>query len=619
MFRGFQLPTQKGIELFPTVMQAPPVVRVTIDASDDWWRDNHHIADAVALQVMDQHAGELQQFVVGQRHAVALSIVEYTRVQASRPDIMITYMNHQGVEIISVVVRPEAAEGMPKTRTIDAADTWLIGTDILDWPFDWSAGASTELTLMNLAYYTPSNPEKAHGSGVYTKALKGRQYWEVEIVTLPTQTPPNLVTFLGGVDDGTWNSSLIEYLSATEQVERWPPELNTYLQPVIGVAPEGFIDLTTHQPLKAHTANMLGHGVFPIGDAGAVLRSIGVVRTSIVSGVPERNAWVPGGYYAHWVATDDPSSTFPTQDSKICDDNPVFGRNPLLEPLPEKSIFYPNNGGFGASIIGRQDTVYVCMRGGDNGGGPTHWSGTSTTWPDPGVIYYPAGNPDAGLCDTAGPTFTHGAWSIWSASGPPGNYYFVWQNASWDKPRRVGTDFWYRQHAIGSPYQDWADIVHIPSTFKTLFSPIAYYGDRLMPFYNVDGRHGVVVKGEFGNIDNLDEPSPEGTGPRRGVWTGIDLGALVKGDVVMIATDTKTRKIWFGKNGKWFSVSGALAQFQSDQYATHMDGDAEVKYYPTCSYRLGKTWVKMRFGAAQKYGPPAGFDRLGASSIDVPA
>jgi hypothetical protein len=114
-----------------------------------------------------------------------------------------------------------------------------------------------------------------------------------------------------------------------------------------------------------------------------------------------------------------------------------------------------------------------------------------------------------------------------------------------------------------------------------------------------------------GRGDNLAAIKTIGTDTGHGgVWTGVDLVSLAVNDIIMIATDCDSRKVWFGKNGTWYGPSGGAADpVGGSGNACLMDGAAgQRNYYPGASYRYGPTHLRFLFRRDQlTYAPPAGF------------
>ena len=119
-----------------------------------------------------------------------------------------------------------------------------------------------------------------------------------------------------------------------------------------------------------------------------------------------------------------------------------------------------------------------------------------------------------------------------------------------------------------------------------------------------------------------------------GQMTGVDLGALVDGDTIMIAADASEGYVWFGKNGDWYgpgdaSSSSAPVSPVSDgpangtKWAAIMDGckksatPATVSadkpaYFPAVGYRIGHFQATIIYDKSKlKYKPPAGFEVYG--------
>jgi hypothetical protein len=119
------------------------------------------------------------------------------------------------------------------------------------------------------------------------------------------------------------------------------------------------------------------------------------------------------------------------------------------------------------------------------------------------------------------------------------------------------------------------------------------------------GRGDALAAIKTAGVDN----GPSST--RSGVWTGVDLDELKQGGVVMMATDTQSRKVWFGVNGSWKGPNGGSANPAADVgHACLMDGVAGARnYFPGASIRLGPTRLRFIFERKDfNFTPPDGFD-----------
>lgn len=99
-----------------------------------------------------------------------------------------------------------------------------------------------------------------------------------------------------------------------------------------------------------------------------------------------------------------------------------------------------------------------------------------------------------------------------------------------------------------------------------------------------------------------------------GVWSGVDLGTLEIDDVLMFATDVSARKLWLGKNGKWYDTHGPT-DFTPGQpelgAALLLDGEPSQDYFPAATLRVGPSHVRFLFGEETHFAAPGGFDFYG--------
>lgn len=157
------------------------------------------------------------------------------------------------------------------------------------------------------------------------------------------------------------------------------------------------------------------------------------------------------------------------------------------------------------------------------------------------------------------------------------------------------------------------------------------------------GYHAPVFIGEAGGVLNIDvttayrwrKPRVKGLGDGTDmIWgdgnpgisasqyTGVDLGELVKGDRVMLAVDTATGKIWFGKNGRWIGPDGDADPANGHGWAAVLDtypnasnpagSEKPIKFYPSVGWRVGAMELILHYGRATKFAPPSGFKAYGA-------
>jgi len=117
------------------------------------------------------------------------------------------------------------------------------------------------------------------------------------------------------------------------------------------------------------------------------------------------------------------------------------------------------------------------------------------------------------------------------------------------------------------------------------------------------------------------------------MFSGVDLGKLEEGDVIMMATDTDTGCVWFGKNGEWYAPEdgGGLCTKTGDPangtgWAAVMDtykksasfdeSKAPENYYPAVGYRVGPFKAEIVYDSGSlKYKPPEGFQVYGQSTM----
>ena len=105
---SFQLPLQKGLDLFPQAMQAPPVTRIIVeypalpvDTDYPKWQ-----AQRQAMEMIRPLIGQLRGFIQGQRRIHSLGVIDYSWKRAVYPGIVVNWRSMAGQETIEIRVRP---------------------------------------------------------------------------------------------------------------------------------------------------------------------------------------------------------------------------------------------------------------------------------------------------------------------------------------------------------------------------------------------------------------------------------------------------------------------------------------------------------------------------------
>ena len=727
----FRHKTQQGTELFPEKVRAPPVMEITLEASDKWNALGGENINVMVRQVLDANAGEIMQFFNAQQHMHSLGVSPSSYVERELAQLRLRYENNTGAEKLIIIVKPISPN--PSVRVIQPSANFVIEVPFTGWPvagYQYSQQNPGFATNLEFGPYLPdpqfvpnsfgavdpdisdmapgtllgSNnyfstmygsvswvdgaynsdpfmtyndnggftaPWQTSGVGVLgacVRKLEGQQYWEVKIDALPSSyaTPSPITVFTsGGVYDGTFISSNVLYWDSSRQTQNWDPMLTTFFTPYIGVVSDYYID-------PGWRKNTIVYGnVAGLDPLEITARSIGVMNTSVILGSETTRTWVEGFMYyesetgyvppsvpAQYVVAPEQSQqagvlawlnqyTGPT--------NPYDPPDPpdMDLPVPWETLSTP----FGN---GRRYTVVVNQRYVLFGDVQTDvpikvsWIPTEAEIAgalDANIGAYLSTNPPPpdGLVQQRG-VFVGGHFQNepidYNGIGPmpPKNYSGV-------------TVLWSVEAIVNDPYAGMEP--GSPGTLLLGQFPFALprwrpghyhdetksmvFGDGLATpdVLNMDGSYGAagltapgkrapVIKGRYDAVgsvtasyQDLDIATTNSHGVRtNGVWTGVDLGVLQVDDVVMIATDQKTREIWFGKNGKWYDTSGPtdLQPGAKDfKAATYLDGDHTVPYYPACSVRLGPTKLVMQFGTGQKYTPPGNFTSYGAlPSITLP-
>lgn len=104
---GFQLPGRVGTDVAEQNLQAPPILRTEIKASDKWFQANGRTASDVAERIVAARAGQIHQFWQAQQQNYNAGVVKIVSRALSLPQLTIRYDAIQGTQILTLTVYPE--------------------------------------------------------------------------------------------------------------------------------------------------------------------------------------------------------------------------------------------------------------------------------------------------------------------------------------------------------------------------------------------------------------------------------------------------------------------------------------------------------------------------------
>jgi hypothetical protein len=782
---GFQLPLFVAGEIFKDVLQQPPAVYLAVDRSGMRGTD----ADTAAVGVVADQSALLASFIQGQRQQALISGLPNWSKQLDTSNMMVRYVSQQGTERIEIIVRPTYEPKKPTNgRVID------IVSDFRAWPyagaqtFDdpphiWTAfvnaGNFAEMQSMYDPAFAPADdhggepllapvvsddvhnllpkgyigrdnalaPATANGLAkplwltdiaggkAYDEKLEGKQYWEVELMRLPDAVPDGYtVTFPDAVDDGSRRQGLT-FDSRPQSYKRiFDKDLNTFFNPVIGLAPAYFLNGEDPPPPDAppptgNPANSTTNDAYYIHKIGGLdpdetkPRSIAMIRSSTKPGDLVNTGWNRTIYELHnvykvlsttsdfttrWYILYAYDHTFPVTVGVNSDLTTDVPGATLPVPMPTK-LWHPFD------MVANGDYVYIVDGVQEVRMGPPV---RVTLTPDPFLAPITGPPPGLGWPHTPGKdrllerfSWGGGNWYCIGKVGDTEQAFKLYEGAltpgSLDLRLGVVSELYPRLDRLFDPVSglfydydtgyisgeitvwpdtlltiqrlpdtdgldpdDYINVVvpapslgsvntgpitktagfHYAQTFPGIFGDMIAYDDDsgaayvAVPRHAPDGRSdstgqsAPVIKGRLDRITegrlkpshghpapfpNHNDDIPTGSGPLPGYDTGVNLGVLKVGGRVMIATDTKTRKVWFGYDGVFYGQNGPLTAKQladGEGFACLMDvapgidpatGKAYTPDYRAAAwYRYGPTWLRMHLGPSVMFQPP-GFELLG--------
>lgn len=110
-----------GAAAEPHAMQLPASVRQVIDPT--YWDNTSTLPiDVAAGVLLRQYIPDVANFIQTQRQRYSLGSVEYHRMRATAPQLVVDYINNSGQEIITVTLRPTTSVSNPTTGAFVALD-----------------------------------------------------------------------------------------------------------------------------------------------------------------------------------------------------------------------------------------------------------------------------------------------------------------------------------------------------------------------------------------------------------------------------------------------------------------------------------------------------------------
>jgi hypothetical protein len=115
----FQLPPYQDGDSFGQTMQAPPVMRLQVSASQKWYQANGDLATVAAEKILQRNMGVVTQFFRAQQHNNNIGGLPVQSTELQREDISMRYMAVQGTEILEITVYPENDNAQPAEQLVD--------------------------------------------------------------------------------------------------------------------------------------------------------------------------------------------------------------------------------------------------------------------------------------------------------------------------------------------------------------------------------------------------------------------------------------------------------------------------------------------------------------------
>jgi hypothetical protein len=106
-YKSFQLPTQKGTDLWPTTIQPPQSVKVqVILPPGEWGHLDGQAAETVGQRMLNDFQNPIRYFTQSQRHNYSLGVTALSNTEFAIPGLHIMYQNLYGMEEVRINLYP---------------------------------------------------------------------------------------------------------------------------------------------------------------------------------------------------------------------------------------------------------------------------------------------------------------------------------------------------------------------------------------------------------------------------------------------------------------------------------------------------------------------------------
>ena len=120
------LPTQKGTDAFPNVMDRPINTRLNVETPPEWTGD----AYAAGSAIVDNYSPQIARFVQNEQQQDGLSTTTYRQSEMNLPGLDVTYTNNLGIKSLDYTAYPTQ---MPSEKEVYAERLPVVEQEFPQW------------------------------------------------------------------------------------------------------------------------------------------------------------------------------------------------------------------------------------------------------------------------------------------------------------------------------------------------------------------------------------------------------------------------------------------------------------------------------------------------------